>query len=84
MTDKDWANMGVAGAKSLLGSIAKSKKDKADRKRARAAEVRAAKGAAGRSLSSFGSSVMGMDTRLKGGGKVSFKDVLKAKKKMGY
>jgi hypothetical protein len=84
MTGKDWATMGVAGAKSLLGSIAASKKAKADRKRARAAELRRAKGAAGRSLSSFGQSVMGLDTRLKGGGKISFKDVLKAKKKMGY
>ena len=84
MTGKQWADMGVAGAKSLLGSIAKSKQDAADRKRARAAELRRAKGEAGKSLTDFGRSVMGMDTRLKGGGKVSFKDVLKAKKKMGY
>jgi uncharacterized phage-like protein YoqJ len=84
MTSKDWATMGVAGATSLLGSIAASKKAKADRKRARETEIRRARQSAGKSLSSFGQSVMGMDTRLKGGGKVSFKDVLKAKKKMGY
>jgi hypothetical protein len=84
MTDKDWATMGVAGATSLLGSLAASKKAKADRRRAREGEERRAKGAAGRSGVSLGQSIMGFDTRLKGGGKVSFKDVLKAKKKMGY
>ena len=84
MTEKDWAEMGVAGATSLLGSIAASKKAKADRKRAREKEIRDARRSAGKSLSEFGRGVMQMDTRLKKGGKVSFKDVLKAKKKMGY
>ena len=65
-------------------AIAKSKKDAADRKAAREKEIRVAKGAAGKSLSDFGTSVMGMDTKLKKGGRVSFKDVLKAKKKIGY
>ena len=84
MTEKDWAEMGVAGATSLLGSIAASKKAKADRKRAREKEIRDARRSAGKSLSEFGRGVMQMDTRLKKGGKVSFKDVLKAKKKIGY
>ena len=55
-----------------------------ERKRQREAEIRRAGQSAGRSLSDFGRGVMAMDTRLKHGGKVSFKDVLKAKKKMGY
>ena len=84
MTGKDWANVGVAAGQSLLGSMAKAKAEKAARRRAREAEIRKAKGEAGKTISDFGRSVMSMDTRLKHGGRVSFKDVLKAKKKMGY
>jgi hypothetical protein len=76
--------MGLAAGMTGLKAIAKSKQDAEARKRAREAEIRKAKGAAGKSISDFGTSVMGMDTRLKHGGRVSFKDVLKAKKKMGY
>ena len=84
MTSKQWADVGVAAGTSLIGSIAAAKKAKADRRRAREAEIRKARQSAGKSLSEFGRGVMAMDTRLKHGGKVSFKDVLKAKKKMGY
>ena len=76
--------MGLAAGMTGLKAIAASKKAKEDRKRAREKEIRDARRSAGKSLSEFGKGVMAMDTRLKHGGRVSFKDVLKAKKRMGY
>ncbi len=84
LTSKDKWGMGIAAGSALLKGIAEAKARKEERKRQREAEIRRAGQSAGRSLSDFGRGVMAMDTRLKHGGKVSFKDVLKAKKKMGY
>ena len=84
MTDKEWANMGLAAGLTGLKAIAKSKQDAAAARKADKDLMTKARMAGGQSLSDFGGKVMQANMNLKKGGKVSFKDVLKAKKKMGY
>ena len=80
MSDSDKAQIGLGIGKGLLSARAAHLKDKRDRAQALARGLRISEGtraAAGRSL-------IGAPVSLRKGGKVSFKDVLKAKKKMGY
>ena len=76
--------MGLAAGMTGLKTIAQSKKDAAAARQRDKDMMRKAKGETGKTLADLGRGVMAMDTRLKKGGRVSFKDVLKAKKRMGY
>lgn len=80
MSDKDKAGIILGAGKGLLSARQQYLKEKQRRKEALAKGLRAA--AATRAAA--GQSLISAPVSLRKGGRVSFKDVLKAKKKMGY
>jgi len=84
MTGSDWAKLGISAGTPLLKGIADSRMEKQEAERKRQAALTSQQVEAARSYVDFAKSMIGTGAKLKEGGKVSFKDILKARKKMGY
>ena len=80
MPDKDKAGLVFGAGKGLLDARQQYLKDKQERRRRIAAGERLA----GATMAKAGNQLISSGVSLRKGGHVSFKDVLKAKKKMGY
>ena len=80
MPDKDKAGLVFGAGKGLLDARQQYLKDKQERRRRIAAGERLA----GATMAKAGNQLIAAPVSLRKGGRVSFKDVLKAKKKMGY